>query len=166
MHAERLNSIAKTILSTFKDNETLKHLDALIATVTQRIANPADPAFDEKVSTDSKQLFASLAALEINKFTPIWLKIMIELGLSSLFPENIRIAVERAIQNRFVDSDLLTSLKKIKDDIQRDLDDLTKLRAGFDAIGLSLVLKTPSLVFLWNQEVCHGETEVYAGVQA
>ena len=28
------------------------------------------------------------------------------------------------------------------------------------------VLKTPSLVFLWNREVCHGETEVHARVQA
>jgi hypothetical protein len=33
-------------------------------------------------------------------------------------------------------------------------------------IGLHPVLKTPSLVFLLNQEVDHGETEVYAGVQA
>ena len=32
--------------------------------------------------------------------------------------------------------------------------------------GLHLALKTPSLVFLWNQEVGHGETEVHARVQA
>ena len=32
--------------------------------------------------------------------------------------------------------------------------------------GLHPVLRTPSLVFLLNQEVGHGETEVYAGVQA
>ena len=34
------------------------------------------------------------------------------------------------------------------------------------AIELLPVLKTPSLVFLWNREVCHGETEVHARVQA
>jgi hypothetical protein len=33
-------------------------------------------------------------------------------------------------------------------------------------IELLPVLKTPSLVFLWNREVCHGETEVHARVQA
>jgi GR25 family glycosyltransferase involved in LPS biosynthesis len=33
-------------------------------------------------------------------------------------------------------------------------------------IGLHPVLKTPSLVFLWNQEVGHGETEIHARVQA
>jgi tetratricopeptide (TPR) repeat protein len=32
--------------------------------------------------------------------------------------------------------------------------------------GLHPVLKTPSLVFLWNQEVGHGETEVHTRVQA
>ncbi len=32
--------------------------------------------------------------------------------------------------------------------------------------GLHPVLKTPSLVFLWNQEVGYGETEVHARVQA
>ncbi|MBI1203845.1 MAG: hypothetical protein GC182_15195 [Rhodopseudomonas sp.] len=32
--------------------------------------------------------------------------------------------------------------------------------------GLHPVLKTPRLVFLWNREVGHGETEVYARVQA
>jgi len=37
---------------------------------------------------------------------------------------------------------------------------------GFGLTGLHPVLKTPSLVFLWNQEVGHGETEVHAGVQA
>ena len=35
---------------------------------------------------------------------------------------------------------------------------------GFN--GLHPVLKTPSLVFLWNQEVGHGETEVHTRVQA
>ncbi len=38
--------------------------------------------------------------------------------------------------------------------------------AALVAAGLPPVLKTPSLVFLWNQEVGHGETEVHAGVQA
>ena len=33
-------------------------------------------------------------------------------------------------------------------------------------IGLHPVLKTPSLVFLWNREVGHGETEVHTRVQA
>ena len=40
------------------------------------------------------------------------------------------------------------------------------LNIQFSRFGLHPVLKTPSLVFLWNREVGHGETEVYAGVQA
>ena len=35
-----------------------------------------------------------------------------------------------------------------------------------DHVELLPVLKTPSLVFLWNREVCHGKTEIYARVQA
>lgn len=137
MHAERLYSIALDTTDAFHQAGIINLLDGLIQDVTKRQANPADASLDQKVSDDAKQLFAALDALKTRDFPPTWRKVMEEeLGQRMLFPDAIRNSVEGAFQKKIMDSDLLESLKRLRKEIQSNLDRLTKLHDALDQIGL------------------------------
>ncbi|MBI1330407.1 MAG: hypothetical protein GC166_10970 [Alphaproteobacteria bacterium] len=137
MHAERLNSIVTEICKTFQDTKIQDQLVAIIVAVTNRAKAPATRAHDEQISNLSKIFLADLEELSTKDFSPTWRKLILELDLSLLLPENIRSEFEKAFDTRSVDSDLLNSLNQLKRGIATKLDAVRKLRDGFAAIGLA-----------------------------
>jgi len=136
MHAERLHSIARSTVDAFNEANILQRIDALTNAIAQRLSNPSEQSYDQTISTEAKSLFAALGELEVKNFPPTWKKIMSELDLGILMPDEIRGAVEEAFKKRIVDSDLTESLKRLRKQVATKLQGLTKLTEGFDAVGI------------------------------
>jgi hypothetical protein len=135
MHAERLYSIIQKISHSFGEAQIGVEFDKLINSVNNRISNPADRQLDEQISSEVKFLFAALDNSEMREFPATWRKSIQDLDLGILLPENIRAAVETALSNRIVDSDLLKSLETLRTKIFEKLGALDQLQSGFRAIG-------------------------------
>lgn len=123
MHAERLLSIALDTTHAFAEARVIKLLDVIIQDVANRQANPSDASLDQKVSEDTKKVFAALDDLSTGEFPPTWRKIMEkDLDLGVLFPNMIRSRIERAFEKKIMDSDVLESLKSLRREIQTRLE--------------------------------------------
>lgn len=136
MHAERLFSIIKNIINSYDQDQTTSLLDNLITAVNSRISNPGDRQFDEQISSTSHKLFEALDKSEMRAFSVTWRKIIEELNLSVLLPEEVRSSVEKAFENRLVDSDLLKALQHLQQQLQAKLNGLSQLRDGFTAVEI------------------------------
>jgi hypothetical protein len=134
MHAERLNTLAREILASYQEHDPIKYLQELVDAVKQRISNPSDVAFDQALSKTRIRFRQALDQLAIDRFPPIARKMMNELGLDVLFPEVIRDRMDRAFQDRFVDSEVVNALEELKKDMRGAIKSLTALREGFSAM--------------------------------
>jgi hypothetical protein len=136
MHAERLFSITRKIDEAFAKGRIVKQLDALISAVEQRVSQPPHPSLDAQVSTSTKNLFAELEESPLVDLPATWRKIMREYDLDLLLPVNLRAAVENSYKNRLVDSDLLNSLRPLRDRVKQRLQAVIQLRDGFKKVGV------------------------------
>jgi len=136
MHSERLFSIIKRITKAYGEGGIVPDLDSLIAAVNSRISQPADRQFDEQISSISKSLFEKLDKSPMHEFPATWRKIIQELDLSILLPDQVRVGIEKAFETRLVDSDLLSGLQALKKSIAKKLDGANQLQRGFQAVGI------------------------------
>lgn len=135
MHAERLNFIAKEIVGSFDDFSIPAHLESMINAARRRVENPSQ-AYDEALSTETKNLFEKLQEMYLNDLTPTSRKLMEELGLDALLPDHIRNSVEAAIQKRVFDSDLVVALTDIEGDVTHTLKYVRDLHDAMENLGI------------------------------
>jgi hypothetical protein len=138
VHAERLNAIAREIVEAFDRHEILPAFDDVLSAIGERLGNPGDRSLDERISAMTRTLFERLDRLELRNFPPTWRKIMTELGLGDLEPDVIRTAIENAFNTRLVDSDFEQALQKIRSSVASKLENIRKMRAGLEAVGIGV----------------------------
>src|SRR5256885_123353 len=96
MNAERLHLIATETNAAFGRAGVLTMLAQLVTDVTNRLNSPTDRTWDARISTDLKKLLSAVDALGINTFPPTWRKILGDLGLGVLLPDNFRQRIDDA----------------------------------------------------------------------
>jgi hypothetical protein len=99
LNAERLHAIALALKRDLESTNSVELVTQLATALSQQVSDPAQPAYQQQVSSTREQLEGALAAAPTNNFSPAWRRVLEELNLDDLFGslllERIRDVFER-----------------------------------------------------------------------
>ena len=136
MHAERLNTIARRTVAAYQAAQVTQKTAEIIRAAEQRFGNPSERAHDTELANAIKAQRAAINGLDLNLFPPTWRKMLAELGLGLLLPDELRAQAEPVIQSLLVEPDAIEKLRELNKSVAQMVGKLEQLRTAFVALDL------------------------------
>lgn len=80
MNAERLHLIAVSLRKDFQKTQIQQNLDSIVNSLGNQVKQPSNSGHQKSVEADLKKLYDGLEKSITNKFTPVWMEILHEIG--------------------------------------------------------------------------------------
>lgn len=120
MNVERLHAIAKAINSSLSTSGSVTKLEQLANSLQQLVSNPNQPQFQQQISSHRAALSQSLDNDPANTFSPLYLRVVDEIGGSSLLGKNLQKRISEIFENnQITPASALNDLRNVLNEVKQ-----------------------------------------------
>ena len=144
MNAERLHALAKAISRDLSKAGVASEFENLVQQLKELSSSPGDASRQTRLSNQRKSLNERLSNAESNNWPPIWRQSVVELGISDLLGEPLRLRIEEIIdRNQMTPAVAVQELTLLQQEVAALQQAVTNLNAAFDKLHIGEEVLNP-----------------------
>lgn len=137
MNVERLHAIALSVKADFEKTQVVQLLQTIVSSLQNQINSPAEPSYQQSVSTSRESLREALSRSLVNDFPPTWRQVLEEIGAAEVSGEILKIKVEEIFsRNQITPAVAHRELQALLNDIQRVSASVDQTITAFTGLGI------------------------------
>jgi hypothetical protein len=149
LNAERLHAIAVALQRDFEETNAPALVADLATALQNQVGNPAEPSFQQQVSSLRGQLDDALSKAPSNDFSPAWQQALEELGIAHLFGERLQTKIREVFErNEITPATAAEEVSELSGRLSSLTETLENLVTALDALNVGA------------EELAFGEFEV------
>jgi hypothetical protein len=137
VNVEELREIAESLLAHARDTGVVASLEQLKQAVQQQVSNPQDPSVQSSVADSRNQLAESLRSGEADEFNARWRRLVTEMGIGILLPDDsLRRLEDLFLQNQVTPQVVNEGVSEMSEQISSAVSQLTSLVEALASLNL------------------------------